>query len=192
MTTFVRPAAVAREDADMIAGWNISPNTGYQLQISATASGAVVILLSVDGSTLIGSGVADVGTAQPVTITPMSGQTVDMAALAIGWHMLLTTDGTEGDRIITLDPMVDLPARTHPVYADDDLALAVAAQQGSEPSRQAGGPATCNALIDGQLCGGTLVRASVCPRCALGKQGVVATLTCDVCGHVSAIMRGES
>lgn len=51
-------------------------------------------------------------------------------------------------------------------------------------------PSTCLALIDGQLCGGTLVRAAVCPRCALGKSGVAATLTCDVCGHVTAIMRG--
>lgn len=53
-------------------------------------------------------------------------------------------------------------------------------------------PATCAALIDGQLCGGTLVNAAVCPRCALGKQGVAATLTCDVCGHVTAIMRGDA
>lgn len=127
MTTYIRPAAVARDDADMVTGWNISPNTGYQLQISATSSGAVVILLSVDGSTLIGSGVAAVGTAQPVTITPMSGQAVGMADTSLGWHILLTTAGTEGDRTITMDAMVDLSARTHPVYVDDDLALAVAA-----------------------------------------------------------------
>lgn len=51
---------------------------------------------------------------------------------------------------------------------------------------------TCTALIDGQLCGGTLINAPVCPRCALGKSGVAATRTCDVCGHVSAVMRGDS
>lgn len=51
---------------------------------------------------------------------------------------------------------------------------------------------TCTALIDGQLCGGTLTHAPVCPRCALGKSGVAATLTCDVCGHVTAVMRGDS
>lgn len=50
----------------------------------------------------------------------------------------------------------------------------------------------CMTLIDGQLCGGALVLASVCPKCALGKMGVAATLTCDVCGHVTAIMRGDS
>lgn len=58
--------------------------------------------------------------------------------------------------------------------------------------QQAQQQTACTALIDGQLCGGTLVRAAVCPRCALGKSGVTATLTCDVCGHVSAIMRGDS
>lgn len=53
-------------------------------------------------------------------------------------------------------------------------------------------PTTCTALIDGQLCGGALVKAPICPRCALGKSGVAATLTCDVCGHVTAVMRGDS
>lgn len=47
----------------------------------------------------------------------------------------------------------------------------------------------CTAVIDGQLCGGSLQRAYVCPRCPLGKHGVVATLTCDVCGAVTAEMR---
>lgn len=51
---------------------------------------------------------------------------------------------------------------------------------------------TCTTLIDGQLCGGILVKASVCPRCALGKSGVAATLTCDLCGHVSAVMRSDA
>lgn len=51
--------------------------------------------------------------------------------------------------------------------------------------------ATCTTLIDGQLCGGSLIMSSVCPRCALGKSGIAATLTCDVCGHVTAIMRGD-
>lgn len=59
-----------------------------------------------------------------------------------------------------------------------------AQQQPATPST------TCAALIDGQLCGGTLINAPVCPRCALGKSGVAATLTCDVCGHVTVIMRG--
>lgn len=126
MTTYVRPAASARDDADMIVGWNISPNTGYTLQLSVTASGAVVLLLSTDGSTLIGSGTTSIGAAQPVTVTPVSGQAVDMADPSLGWHLLLTTDGTEGTRSITLDPLVDLPARTNPVYADDGLSLAVA------------------------------------------------------------------
>lgn len=69
-----------------------------------------------------------------------------------------------------------------------DAALAAQKEQTANTATQA---TTCAALIDGQLCGGTLIRAAVCPRCALGKSGVAATLTCDVCGHVTAIMRGE-
>ena len=70
-----------------------------------------------------------------------------------------------------------------------DAELAAQKEQTANTTTRA---TTCPALIDGQLCGGTLVRASVCPRCALGKSGVTATLTCDVCGHVTAIMRGDS
>ena len=69
---------------------------------------------------------------------------------------------------------------------------AALADQQPQPAQPAPPPTVCAALIDGQLCGGTLIRAAVCPRCALGKSGVVATLTCDVCGHVTAIMRGDS
>lgn len=50
-------------------------------------------------------------------------------------------------------------------------------------------PTTCAALIDGQLCGGVLSATSVCPKCALGKQGVAQIMTCDVCGAQTAVMR---
>lgn len=66
------------------------------------------------------------------------------------------------------------------------------AKQQSQSTHPTTPPTVCTTLIDGQLCGGTLIRAAVCPRCALGKSGVAATMTCDVCGHVTAIMRGDS
>ena len=69
-----------------------------------------------------------------------------------------------------------------------DAALASQKEHEANATTQA---TTCTTLIDDQLCGGTLVRSAVCPRCALGKSGVAATLTCDVCGHVTAIMRGD-
>ena len=69
---------------------------------------------------------------------------------------------------------------------------AAIAEQRSLPTPPSQQPTTCTSLIDGQLCGGTLIMAPVCPRCALGKSGVAATMTCDVCGHVTAIMRGDS
>ena len=64
-------------------------------------------------------------------------------------------------------------------------------EQPAQPAQPAQPPTICTALIDGQLCGGNLAMARVCQNCALGKSGVAATLTCDVCGHVSAIIRGD-
>lgn len=75
------------------------------------------------------------------------------------------------------------------------LADAIAQAKHRDASKEAQSQRTqnaCTALIDGQLCGGSFTVSPVCPRCALGKQGVTATLTCDVCGHVTAIMRGEN
>lgn len=73
-------------------------------------------------------------------------------------------------------------------------AMEQAKQRDAEKAtQQPAQPATiCTSLIDGQLCGGTLVKVAVCPRCALGKHGVAGTVTCDVCGHVTAIMRGDA
>lgn len=124
MIRAIRPSAVARDDASLLTGWNIAPNVGYTVSLSVTASAVVVILANSDGSTLIGSGLALVGTNQPMTITPVSGQTVGMVDTDLGWHMLVTTDGTEGERTITIDPMVDLADEIHPIYTDDNMALA--------------------------------------------------------------------
>jgi hypothetical protein len=42
----------------------------------------------------------------------------------LGWHLLLTTTGTESLRTIRIGPAVDLPDEIHPVYGTDALALA--------------------------------------------------------------------
>lgn len=103
---------------------------------------------------------------------------------------LLTTDGREVLRLHgdawALRPEVHARRMAEAVERSKRLgALRKQVDQGAAVAQ----PATCTALIDGQLCGGTLVNVPVCPRCALGKSGVAATLTCDVCGHVTAIMR---
>lgn len=102
---------------------------------------------------------------------------------------LLTDDGREilhaHGKAWALKPEIHAQRVAEAVeYARQRSEAMPASQQPATP------PATCTALIDGQLCGGTLIRAAVCPRCALGKSGVAATLTCDVCGHVTAIMQG--
>lgn len=59
----------------------------------------------------------------------------------------------------------------------------------NQAAETSGSPTICTSLIDGQLCGGVLSATSVCPKCALGKQGVAQIMTCDVCGAQTAVMR---
>lgn len=104
---------------------------------------------------------------------------------------LLTEDGREvlraHGKAWALKPEIHVQRLAVAMEQERQRDAALAGQQ-----RQAKQPNVCTALIDGQLCGGTLIMATVCPRCALGKSGVAATLTCDVCGHVMAVMRGDS
>lgn len=105
----------------------------------------------------------------------------------------------QGDALLTVDGREVLRAHgrawallpePHDRRREEAIAAGVNAEIAKRAAQQPQGQqTTCTSLIDGQLCGGTLVRAHVCPRCALGKSGVAATLTCDVCGHVTAIMR---
>lgn len=108
---------------------------------------------------------------------------------------LLTSDGREilraHGRAWALRPEIHAQRLAEAMEQARKRDATIAAQQAQQP-KQTAQQTTCTSLIDGQLCGGTLVRAAVCPRCALGKSGVAATLTCDVCGHVTAIMQGDS
>ena len=79
-----------------------------------------------------------------------------------------------------------LPAEVHKKNIEQAID---AAQRNAEPTPVAMEQASCPALIDGQLCGGALSATPVCPKCALGKQGVAQILTCDVCGAQTAVMR---
>lgn len=122
MIRAIRPNAVAQDDANMIVGWNIAPNVAYTVILLPGASACGVLIYDEDGSILIASGSALVGTDQPCVLSPQSGQTIGMVDVALGWHLLLTTVGTESQRTIRIGPMVDLPDEIHPVYGDDDMA----------------------------------------------------------------------
>lgn len=121
MIRAIRPAAMAQDDATMIAGWNISPNAAYILYLTPGASACGVFLFDT-GMTMIASGAALVGTAQPCVLVQNAG-TVGMVDADLGWHLLITTDGTESERVIRIGPAVDLPDEIHPIYGDDDLAV---------------------------------------------------------------------
>lgn len=109
--------------------------------------------------------------------------------LDIPEDLLLTDDGREVIR--AHGKAWALKPEIHAARRESAIADGVAAERARREQGQSHG-ATCTALIDGQLCGGALIKSPVCPRCALGKSGVAATLTCDVCGHVTAVMRGDS
>lgn len=117
-----RVAATAHDDASLIAGWNIAPNVAYSVALIPGPSSCGVFLFAEDG-TLVASGAALVGTEQPCVLIPQSGRTIGMIDAEMGWHLLLTTVGTESQRTIRINPTVDLPDEIHPIYGDDDLAL---------------------------------------------------------------------
>lgn len=118
-----RVNATAQDDATPISGWNISPNVAYTMVILPGSMSCGVLLWSEDG-VLVATGAALVGAEQSCVLTPQSGQTVEMVDAELGWHLRLTTTGTESQREIRILPSVDLPDEIHPIYADDDLALA--------------------------------------------------------------------
>ena len=114
-------------------------------------------------------------------------------AVDVPAHQLLTDDGREvlraHGKAWALRPEIHAQRLAEAMEQARQRDAAQAAQQ-PQPAQPAPQPTVCTSLIDGQLCGGNLAMTPVCPNCALGKSGVAATLTCDVCGHVTAIMRG--
>lgn len=123
MIRAIRPSAMAQDDARLISGWNISPNVAYVIQLNPGSSACGVLLYSEDQTAIIASGAGLVGTDQPVILHPYAGQIIGMVDADLGWHLLLTTDGTESPRTIRIGPAVDLPDEIHPIYGDDALAL---------------------------------------------------------------------
>jgi hypothetical protein len=117
-----RVNATAQDDSSPISGWNIAPNVPYSVSLTPGTTSCGVFLFAEDGH-IVASGAALVGTEQPCVLIPQSGQTIGMIDAELGWHLLLTTIGTESQRTIRINPAVDLPDEIHPIYGDDDLAL---------------------------------------------------------------------
>lgn len=123
MIRAIRPQAMAQDDAVMVTGWNLSPNVAYTLQLNPGSSACGVLLYNEGQTAIIASGAGLVGTDQPVILHPYSGQTLGMVDADLGWHLLLTTIGTESQRTIRIGPAVDLPDEIHPIYGDDALTV---------------------------------------------------------------------
>jgi VCBS repeat-containing protein len=117
-----RVTATAQDDASLVTGWNIAPNVGYSVTLLPGAVSCGVLLYD-EGGVLVASGAALAGTDQPCVLLPQGGYALGMVDADQGWHMMLTTIGTESQRTIRISPAVDLPDEIHPIYGDDDLAL---------------------------------------------------------------------
>ena len=124
MIRAIRPSAMAQDDASLLSGWNVAPNVGYTVVLTPGPTACGVLLFDADMQALIASGAGLVGTDQPVIMLQQTGQTIGMVDADLGWHLLLTTTGTEAKQTIRIGPAVDLPDETHPVYSDDNMALA--------------------------------------------------------------------
>lgn len=118
-----RISATAQDDPSLVSAWNVAPNIAYDLRLLPGTISCGVLLYNADGQ-LVASGAALTGTGQPCILIPQTGQTIGMIDAELGWHLLLTTTGEEAQRTIRINPSVDLPDEIHPIYADDDLALA--------------------------------------------------------------------
>ncbi|KAF5043645.1 Bacterial Ig domain protein [anaerobic digester metagenome] len=121
-----RPSAVASVEASMVSGWNITPNVGYVLVLVPGPVACGVSLHNSEKTDVIATGSGLTGSAQPVILYPALGKSIDMLDPELGWHLLLTTTGTEGRIEIPIGPFVDLPDEIHPIYGDESLALAKA------------------------------------------------------------------
>lgn len=121
MIRAIRPAAVAQADASMISGWNITPNADYILSLTPGPASCAVLLLH--KGAVVASGAGLVGAEQPVILSP-HGVEIGMLDEELGWHLKISTTGTEAPINIPLGPMVDLPDELQPMYADTALALA--------------------------------------------------------------------
>jgi len=117
-----RVNATAQDDSGLISGWNVAPNLAYSVALAPGPTSCGVFLFA-DAGHIVASGAAIVGAEQPCVLIPQSGQTIGMIDAELGWHLLLTTVGTEQQRTIRINPAVDLPDEIHPIYADDALAL---------------------------------------------------------------------
>lgn len=118
-----RVSATAQDDASLVSGWNIAPNVSYVLRLTPSAGSCGVFLYD-ESNVLVASGAVLSGTDQPCALIPQTGQSVGMVDGDLGWHLLISADGTETMREIRINPSVDLPDEIHPIYVDDDMALA--------------------------------------------------------------------
>lgn len=107
----------------LIVGYNIAPAREYSLVLTPGSTACGVLLFNADQSELLASGAALAGVRQPVVLVPVGPQ-IGMVDVDLGWHLLISSTGTEPPQTVRLSVPVDLPDEIHPIYTNEALGLA--------------------------------------------------------------------
>lgn len=134
-----------------------------------------------------GHSMSDVRTAYARRAMAESGHLAKVRGIyaANGWRRVVDAETARPDAVEIGGEMWEMLPEIAAKRASEAL-KEVSSNRSKKAHKQ---ESTCTAIIDGQLCGGSLTRSTVCPRSTLGRHGVGATLTCEVCGAVTAEMR---
>lgn len=122
MIRAIRISTMCTPACSLLAGYNIVPASDYFLALAPGSTACGVLLFNADQSELLASGAALAGVRQPVVLVPVGPQ-IGMVDVELGWHLLISSTGTEPAQVIRLSA-VDLPDEIHPIYIDDELGLA--------------------------------------------------------------------
>lgn len=123
MIRAVCPDAVSDLKTGFVTGWNVSPNIAYTITVVPGTSSCAVWLFDAATGAYMAGGAALVGTDQPVTLLPATSPGIGMVDADLGYHLLVTTDGTEDAQTYGIGPFVDGSDQLSAIYAVDDLAV---------------------------------------------------------------------
>lgn len=123
MIRAVCPDAVSDLKTGFVTGWNVSPNIAYTITVVPGASSCAVWLFDAATGAYLAGGAALTGTDQPVTLLPATSPGVGMVDTDLGYHLLVTTDGTEDAQTYGIGPFVDGQDQLSAIYTVDNLAV---------------------------------------------------------------------
>jgi len=123
MIRAVCPESVADLKTGFVTGWNIQPNVQYTISVYPGATSVAVWLFDGASGAYVAGGAALVGTDQPVTLLSADSPGLGMVDADLGYHLLVTSDGTEPAQTFSIGPFVDSADHVSAMYTVDDIAV---------------------------------------------------------------------